>query len=76
MLGGIGRDTTVLRVPAAALAAWLEPSAGQALAAQMYLVDPMGQWMLRTPPDPDPPRLRRDVERLLRASAGWDRPGR
>ena len=76
VLAGIGRDTTVLRVPAAALGAWLAPSAGQALAAQMYIVDPMGQWMLRTPPDPDPAKLRRDVERLLRASAGWDRPGR
>mgnify|MGYP000494611850 CR=1 FL=1 len=26
--------------------------------------------------DPDPARLKRDVEKLLRASAGWDRPGR
>ena len=76
VMAGIGKDTTVLRAPAAALAAWLAPSPGQELQAHVYLVDPMGQWMLRAPPDPDPARLRRDVDRLLRASASWDRPGR
>lgn len=76
VLAGIGKDTTVLRVPPAALADWLAASPGQALEAQLYLVDPMGNWMLRTPPDPDPAKLKRDLERLLRASAGWDRPGR
>lgn len=76
VLAGIGKDTTVLRVPPAALAAWFAPAQGQALESQIYLVDPMGDWMLRTPPDPDPAKLKRDLERLLRASAGWDRPGR
>jgi hypothetical protein len=42
----------------------------------MAIVDPMGEWMMRVPADPEPMRLKRDVERLLRASAGWDRPGR
>jgi len=32
--------------------------------------------MMRSPPDPEPARLKRDVEKLLRASAGWDKPGR
>ena len=32
--------------------------------------------MMRAPPDPDPARLKRDIERLLRASASWDRAGR
>ncbi len=76
VLAGIGKDTTVLRVPPAALAGWLAPSPGQALESQIFLVDPMGNWMLRTPHDPDPAKLKRDLERLLRASAGWDRPGR
>ena len=71
-----GTSTTVLRVPPAALGAWLSPSAGQALDAQLYLVDPMGQWMMRTPVDPEPAKLKRDFERLLRASASWDLPGR
>ena len=42
----------------------------------MYIVDPMAQWMMRVPVDPDPAALKRDIERLLRASASWDRAGR
>jgi hypothetical protein len=72
----IGDPASVLRVPRAALAGWLAPAPGQALEAHLYIVDPMGQWMMRAPPDPEPARLRRDVERLLRASAAWDEPGR
>jgi hypothetical protein len=32
--------------------------------------------MMRMPPEPEPARFKRDVERLLRASASWDRAGR
>lgn len=71
-----GEAATVLRVPPAALAGWLEGGAGQALEATLYIVDPMGNWMMRSPPDPQPSKLKRDVEKLLRASAGWDTPGR
>ena len=67
---------TVLRVPPAALAAWLQPAKGQALTDHLYIVDPLGNWMMRAPPEPDPVKLKRDVEKLLRASAGWDKPGR
>ena len=68
--------TTVLRAPRDALARWLTPASGHALEEQLIVVDPMGQWMMRAPPDPDPARLKRDIEKLLRASASWDRPGR
>jgi hypothetical protein len=67
---------TVLRVERPALASWLEPAAGRALEEHVYIVDPHGDWMMRTPADPDPARVKRDLVRLLRASAGWDRPGR
>jgi len=67
---------TVLRVPAEALARWLEPASGHALEDHLYLVDPRGQWLMRMPADADPNRVRRDLDRLLRASASWDRPGR
>ena len=66
----------VLRVPRAALAAWLQPEAGHALEEHLYLVDPLGEWMLRAPANAEPARVKGDLERLLRASAGWDRPGR
>ena len=71
-----GAPTTVLRVPHDALAAWMAAPAGGRLESHMAIVDPMGDWMMRVPADPEPARLKRDVERLLRASAGWDRPGR
>jgi hypothetical protein len=73
---GMGTPATVLRVPREALARWFTPATGQALEAHIYLVDPMGQWMMRAPINPDPAKLKRDVEKLLRASASWDLPGR
>ena len=73
---GVGAASTVLRVPRDAVARWLAPAQGLALEQHMYVVDPMGQWMMRVPVDPDPGRLKRDIERLLRASASWDRAGR
>jgi hypothetical protein len=72
-------QATVLRVDAAQLAHWLAPDQGHALADHLYLVDPMGNWMMRFPADLDlgsAPKAKRDLERLLRASAGWDQPGR
>ena len=66
----------VLRVPREALAAWLEPAPGETLERHLYIVDPMGEWMMRAPADPEPARLKRDIERLLRASSSWDRAGR
>lgn len=68
--------TIVLRVPRGALAGWVQPEVGHALEEHLYLVDPMGEWMMRAPADPDPKKLYRDLDRLMRASAGWDRPGR
>jgi hypothetical protein len=67
---------TILRADAAELAAWLSPEAGRSLQEHLYLVDPMGEWMMRLPVQPEPSRVKRDLERLLRASASWDRPGR
>ena len=69
-------DMTVLQAQADPLAQWLQPANGHALSEHMYVVDPLGNWMMRVPPNPDPARLKRDIEKLLRASAGWDKPGR
>lgn len=63
-----------LRVPRADLERWLEPASGQALERHLYVVDPMGEWMMRFPPEPEPARVKRDIDRLLRASASWQRP--
>lgn len=71
-----GVPVTILRTPRDALARWLTPDAGHTLEQHMYVVDPMGQWMMRVPANPDPAKLKRDIDRLLRASASWDFPGR
>jgi hypothetical protein len=70
---------TVIRVPEAQLAQWLAPAAGHALADHLYLVDPMGHWMMRFPARMDTAgasRAKRDLDRLMRASATWDQAGR
>jgi hypothetical protein len=74
----LGADPSLqlLRVPRDAVAAWLEPDAGMRLEDHLYLVDPMGEWMMRMPADAEPARVKRDLDRLLRASASWDLPGR
>lgn len=69
----------VLRLPQAQIKAWLQPEPGQALEDHLYLVDPQGHWMLRWPASLNQAsagRAKRDLDRLLRASASWDQPGR
>jgi hypothetical protein len=73
------KGATVLRVPPAELAAWLAPAKGQSLAQHLYVVDPIGNWMMRFPAGLDratASRAKRDLERLLRASTFWDQAGR
>lgn len=73
------QGATVLRVPAAALVQWLQPEQGKALQNHLYVVDPMGNWMMRFPADMDAAaaaKAKRDLDRLLRAAGGWDTEGR
>lgn len=70
---------TVLRVPATGLSRWLVADQGQPLPAHLYLVDPMGNWMMRFPAQLDmagAAKAKRDIGRVLRASASWDTAGR
>jgi len=66
----------VLRLDGAELSAWLQPAHGQRLTDHLYLVDPMGHWMMRFPADADPVKVRKDLERLMRGSSSWDKEGR
>lgn len=78
LLGALGQGR-VLRIPSPVLSGWLAPATGHRLEDHLYVVDPMGNWMLRFPADLDlsgASRARRDLERVLRASASWDTPGR
>ena len=72
-------QATVLRVRADLLAAWLQPAPGHQLQDHLFLVDPLGNLMMRFPASLDPgsaSQAKRDLDRLMRASAGWDKPGR
>lgn len=71
-----GVAPTLLRVPREALQGWLKPETGHAYGEHLFLVDPLGRWMMRSPAAPDPSRFKKDLDRLIKANAGWDRPGR
>jgi hypothetical protein len=70
------RTAVVLHMSESDIASWLQPGAGYTLADHLYVVDPMGNWMMRFPANAEPKRMRSDLSRLLRASSFWDRAGR
>ena len=73
------QKATVLRMDAAALQNWLAPAPGHQMPEHLYVVDPMGNWMMRFPAAMDAEgaaKAKRDLERLLRASSSWDDAGR
>jgi hypothetical protein len=76
-------QATVLRVDRDQLAQWLVPGAGHAIGEHLYLVDPMGNWMMRFPPAGSrevdlnaAKNIKKDLDRVMRASASWDQAGR
>ena len=75
-------QATVVRVDAAALATWLAPATGKTLPDHLYVVDPLGNWMMRLPATPVgdsvgfAAKAKADLQRLMRASAFWDTAGR
>jgi hypothetical protein len=72
-------QATVLRVNQQNISEWLQPAAGHQLPEHLYVIDPMGNWMMRFPPGIDlasAAKAKKDLDRLLRASAFWDTPGR
>lgn len=73
------KSATVLRVEPAMLAGWLAPEPGKRLQDHLYVVDPRGHWMMRFPSGQGietAPKVRRDLDRLMRGSASWDQSGR
>ncbi len=73
------KEATVVRVPAEDLAKWLEPQPGFNMVDHLYVVDRLGTLMMRFPPHVNADfvsNVKRDLDRLLRASASWDKAGR
>jgi cytochrome oxidase Cu insertion factor (SCO1/SenC/PrrC family) len=60
--------THFLRGDRAQLAAVFTPAAGARMEDHVYLVDPLGNLMLRWPRDADPQRMKKDLQKLLKAS--------
>jgi hypothetical protein len=61
--------TGMLRVSKAALSRWLPVEPGGNAADHLYLIDPLGNLMMRFPKDADPSRVKQDIAKLLKASA-------
>ena len=60
--------THLLRVDAKKLAAWLPVQEGTQAADHLYMIDPLGNLMMRFPKDPDANKIKKDITRLLKAS--------
>lgn len=72
-------QATVARLDALTLQRWLEVPVGKKPQDFIYVVDPMGNAMMRLPSVFDSAGARqakRDMDHLLRASVAWDAPGR
>ena len=69
----------VLRVDPVVVQSWISPAHGQQIEDHLYVVDPMGNFMMRFPANMDvagASKAKRDIGRLLRASSSWDEAGR
>jgi hypothetical protein len=58
----------VLRARRAELERFLPAGEGTRIEDHVFLIDPIGNQMLRWPKDADPNRMKRDISRLLKAS--------
>lgn len=80
LLANLKKDqATVARLDPQVLQGWLPVPPGKRWQDFIYVVDPMGNAMMRLPSVFDSAganRARRDLEHLLRASVAWDAPGR
>lgn len=80
LAAGLAHDSaTVLRVDADTLKTWLPAPADQSQKDYIFVVDPMGNTMMRFPSRLDSAgaaKAKRDMAHLLRASLAWDPAGR
>ncbi|NEX64316.1 SCO family protein [Noviherbaspirillum galbum] len=60
--------THMLRADPSAVNAWLPADNGTIPADHWYLIDPLGNLMMRFPKDADPNKIKRDLAKLLKAS--------
>lgn len=58
----------ILRVDAKALQAWLPADASSSIEDRLYLIDPLGNLMMRYQQNADPAKVKKDLAKLLAAS--------
>jgi cytochrome oxidase Cu insertion factor (SCO1/SenC/PrrC family) len=61
--------THMLRVKPDVLKAWLPVEQGTTPSDHIYLIDPLGNLMMRFPKDADPNKIKKDLSKLLKASS-------
>jgi hypothetical protein len=59
----------MLRAPSDTVQNWLPVEPGGRASDHIYLIDPLGNLMMRFPLDPDPRKVYKDIAKLLKASA-------
>jgi hypothetical protein len=60
--------THMLRADALAVRNWLPVEQGTRIEDHIYLIDPLGNLMMRFPKDADPSKMKKDIAKLLKAS--------
>ena len=59
----------MLRADAATVNKWLPADRGTHASDHIYVIDPLGNLMMRFPADPEPKKVHKDISKLLKASA-------
>lgn len=59
----------LLRAPKDVVDKWLPADKGTQPSEHIYLIDPLGNLMMRFPVNPDPGKVHKDIAKLLKASA-------
>ncbi|WP_229204640.1 SCO family protein [Duganella sp. CF458] len=65
----VNDGTRFLRAPADVVGKWLPLEQGGKVEEHIYLIDPMGHLMMRFPKDADPAKVKKDLGKVLKASA-------
>lgn len=61
--------THFLRADAKAVHGWLPTEQGGSVRDRIYLIDPLGNLMMRYSADADPEKIKKDISKLLKASS-------
>lgn len=60
--------TRMIRAKADLVQKWLPVESGTTIADHIYMIDPLGNLMMRFPKDADPNKIKKDLSKLLKAS--------